>query len=196
MEQVWAISQLAPQLVDLVAFVEAYVHPLPERVQRLISHFGFVRFGAIDSHPTGFDFTDCIYAIVWRLLLKEASEKFAVQRIWNANTCGNMVEALMAIAFFGPSTIADLRDYLGTQAWAEDREVEAAVGFLVEAVESYRQEMVANKIRLLEQMILLVHNICREEEETVELFRRLNNKGMDWRILAEYVANFEAMKLG
>ena len=86
--------------------------------------------------------------------------------------------------------------HLGKKTFAEPGDVEAAVVFLVETVESPRQAMVANKIRLLEQMILLVHNICREEKETKVNFHRLYNKGMDRQILAEYVANFEAMKLG
>ena len=45
-------------------------------------------------------------------------------------------------------------------------------------------------------MILFEHNICREEVEAVGLSGRLTSMGLDWTVLVEYVANFEAMELG
>ena len=196
MEVLWAISYLADQLVELVVFTETHVYKLPEKVRRLISHFGFVRFGATDSFAAGFDFTDNIYAIVWRLLLEEVPAEFRVQNIWNPNSCGNMVESLMAIAFFGPSKLETVRGYLSTEKWARPRVVEAAARFLEVAVESGAQRMVADKIGLLEQMILLVHNLCRMDKTTRGIFSRLDNAGMNRSTLDEYVANFEAMRLG
>ena len=106
-----------------------------------------------------------------------------------------MVESLMAIAFFGLSNLENVREYFRTQKWARACDVEAAAGFLEDAVESGCQRMIAKKIGLLEQMILLVHNICRVEK-TAEIFSRLNNAGMDPNTLDVYVANFEAMRLG
>ena len=58
-----------------------------------------------------------------------------------------------------------------------------------------KAKMIAERIELLEQMILLVHGITRVED-TRFLFSRLTNAQMDWHILDEYVANFDAMRLG
>ena len=195
MHELWAISFLTIQLVDLVEFLETEFYGLPERVRRLISHFGVVRFGGRLSLKTGIDFTNCIYAIVWRLLLEEVPPEFQVQNIWDLNECGNMVESLMAIAFFGPSTIANLMQHLTTQKWAHQREMEAAKRFLEDTVLSGWQKIIADKIVFLETQILLVNHICRVDNPK-NIFSRLSNREMKRDTLDQYVAHFEAMRLG
>ena len=63
-ERLWAMSHLAHRFVELVFFVQNYVHSLPGRVKPLLTHFGFVRFGVIDSKSRGPDFMGYFYAIV------------------------------------------------------------------------------------------------------------------------------------
>ena len=195
MHELWAISFLTIQLVDLVEFLETKFYKLPGRVRRLISHFGFVRFGGRLSLKTGIDFTDCIYAIVWRLLLEEVPPEFQVQNIWGLNACGNMVESLMAIAFFGPSNMANVMEHLTAEKWAHQWEMEAAKRFLEDTVRSGWQKIIADKIVFLETQILLVNHICRKVNPK-NIFSRLSNKGMKGDTLDLYVAHFEAMRLG
>ena len=198
MNELWAIEFLQTQLLDLVVFVEKHYYRLPERVRRLISHFGGVRLRgtcAALTLATGVDFTNCIYAIVWRILLEEAPPRFQLQSISNLNSCGNMVESLMAIAFFGPFNVAHVMEHLSGESWASTSEVGAAAIFLRWALDSGWQEIVAFKIPLLERLILLVHQICRVENPC-NIFSRLNNRELDRHTLEQYVADLKAMRLG
>ena len=106
-----------------------------------------------------------------------------------------MVESLMAFAFFGPSKYRQVREYLESKPGFSQEFVEEASCFVRWVVESGKQQMIAARIELLEQMILLVHGITRVED-TKCLFSRLTNAQMEWHILDEYVANFDAMRLG
>ena len=54
--------------------------------------------------------------------------------------------------------------------------------------------MVANKIRVLTQMMLWVHNICGGHE-TDQFFSWLNNKEMDRQTLGDCAGTSEAMRL-
>ena len=78
---------------------------------------------------------------------------------------------------------------------SSNKDEERALRFLVDTVEYPRQEMVANKIRVLTQMMLWVHKICGGNE-TDQLFSRLNTKEMDRQTLGECAGTSEAMRLG
>ena len=92
-------------MVDLkiMQFVETNLLQLPERVRRLFSHFGAVRgldAGYLWAHYSH-DATNVVYASVWELWkLEEVSGRFPICRsITNVNTAGNVVEALLGIAW-------------------------------------------------------------------------------------------------
>ena len=198
MNAVWAISFLTWNLVELVGFLEYSYYELPEGVRRLISHFGKVRLQGTRralGEATGVDFTNCIYALVWRLILEEAPDRYQIQYISNPNACGNMLESLMAIAFFGPPQMGNVGDRLRTQRWADPNEVEAAARFLRWANTVGWQEYIAERIPVLERMVVLVHQVCRVENPC-HMFDRLKNRELDRRTLEEYVANIDAMRLG
>ena len=198
MNAVWAISFLTWNLVELVGFLEYSYYELPEGVRRLISHFGTVRLrntGRALEDATGVDFTNCIYALVWRLLLEEAPGRFRIQRITRPIACGNMLESLMAIAFFGPVEMGTVRRRLGTQQWAGPSQVDLASRFLQWANTVGWQEYIAGRIPALERMVVLVHHVCRVENP-YNIFHRLSNRELDRRTLEEYVANIDAMRLG
>ena len=108
MREVWAISEIPRWFARTISWVEFVHMPLPARVRRLISHFGAVRLSErrdVDYLGTGSDLGNCIYALVWRMLLGAAPARFQVQNITNVNSCGNMIESLLAIAWFGPVQI-------------------------------------------------------------------------------------------
>ena len=140
MHELWAITYLSMQLRDLVEFQCQYTYGLREDARRLISHFGFVRFGDESSSAGGVDFTNCIYAIVWRLLLQEVPSEWEIQSIWDLNSCGNMVESLMAFAFFGPSKYEHVREYLESKLRFSERDVEEASCFVRWVVDSGKQK--------------------------------------------------------
>ena len=141
------------------------------------------------------DFTNCIYAIVWHLMLLEVPPSLYVQRFTKPVSCGNMLESLMAIAFFGPANLPDVEEQLSTERWARPRDVASAAEFLRGINQSGWQEDIAEIIPLLERLIVLVHRVCRMRNP-FDIFGRLNNNDLDRALLNHYVADLEAMRLG
>ena len=90
-------------LGGLMNFMEHHVVCLPERVRRLLSHYGAV--GGTSAGPNwreqSTDSMNLIYATVWeRWKGEEQWEKFHTCRsITHWNTAGNLVELLMGVGF-------------------------------------------------------------------------------------------------
>ena len=78
---------------------------------------------------------------------------------------------------------------------SSQRDEDRALCFLVDTVECPREEMAANKIRVLIQMTLWVYKISGGNETDL-LFCRLNTKEMDRQTLGECAGTSEAMRLG
>ena len=198
MTELWAIASLPIKLVWIIRWLDEVYMPLRERTRRLISHFGVVRLlhcRHVITQVSGVDFTNCIYAIVWHLLLLEAPPSLYVQNITRPVSCGNMLESLMAIAFFGPQNIGDVEQWLRTERWATHADVAEAATFLREINHFGWQEGIAESIPLLERLIVLVHRVCRVRNP-FDIFGRLNNNDLDRALLNHYVADLEAMRLG
>ena len=89
--------------LKMMQWVETKLLNLPEIVRRLFSHFGAVRgYGAGHLWRIySYDATNVVYASVWELWkLEERSGRFPYCRsITNVNIAGNIVEALLGIAW-------------------------------------------------------------------------------------------------
>ena len=135
MTELWAIAYLPIKLVWIMRWLDTVYVPLRERTRRLISHFGVVRLvdcRHVIKEATGVDFTNCIYAIVWHLMLLEVPPSLYVHKITRPVACGNMLESLMAIAFFGPVNLQNVEEHLRTERWAWPQDVAEAAEFLRE----------------------------------------------------------------
>ena len=90
-------------LGGLMNFMEHHVVCLPERVRRLLSHYGAVggMSAGTNWRDQSTDSTNLIYATVWEHWKREEQqEQFHTCRsITNWNTAGNLVELLMGVGF-------------------------------------------------------------------------------------------------
>ena len=86
-----------PSLQGVVRFVAVSLVNQPERERRLLSHFGFIQ---------GLDWGNIVYAITYRKLLEYASPRCPymnyARNFSNPNNCGNLIEAVLAIADLAP----------------------------------------------------------------------------------------------
>ena len=89
--------------LKMMQWVETKLLNLPEIVRRLFSHFGAVRgYGAGDLWELySYDATNVVYASVWELWkLEEVKGMYPFCRsITNAQSAGNVVEAMLGIAW-------------------------------------------------------------------------------------------------
>ena len=121
-----------PSLQDVMRFVAASLVNEPERVRRLLSHFGVVQ---------GLDWGNIVYAICYRNLLAHASASCPLinhaRSFSNPNNCGNLIEALLAIADLAPRVnhgeidSRDLECLFSSQRWAMEREVHGARDYVL-----------------------------------------------------------------
>ena len=67
------------------------------------------------------DYTNVIYAIVWKLLLEEAPADFRNQSITRLSSAGNMIEGLMGIVWLGSDCrYQQFRENIERKKWARD----------------------------------------------------------------------------
>ena len=142
---------------------------------------------------TGVDFTNCIYAIAWRLLLEEVPETFHIQQVSSLNSSGNMLESLMAIAFFGQLEMENVHTLLMSKSWAR-KEWDPTTVFLREVSASGWQQRIAETIPFLERLIVIVYQVCRVTNPG-GIFR-LSNRELDFPTLEKNIADINALRLG
>ena len=90
-------------LGGLMNFMEHHVVCLPERVRRLLSHYGAVggMSAGTNWRDQTTDSTNLIYVTVWEQWKREEQQDqfHTCRSITNLNTAGNLVELLMGVGF-------------------------------------------------------------------------------------------------
>ena len=91
--------------------IHGLVHQ-PERVRRLLSHFGAIG---------GLDHGNIAYYMVYRNVFDNAPihELHSARKITNSNNAGNMVEAWLALDFFAVAASSAQVGCLKSKAWLE-----------------------------------------------------------------------------
>ena len=108
---------------NLMGIVEHNLLSLLERERRLLSHYGAVRGLAAGGmwQTNSYDATNCIYGSVWEYWKMDTnSQKFPnCHSITNSNTAGNLLEAIMGIAWIHQHHCGDM-DALSVSRACED----------------------------------------------------------------------------
>ena len=184
-----------PSLQEVVRFVAASLVNEPERVRRLLSHFGVVQ---------GLDWGNIVYAICYRNLLAHASASCPLinhaRSFSNPNNCGNLIEALLAIADLAPRVNHGEIDSRGleclfsSQRWAMEREVHGARDYVL-GLSCDPFFFSPAFLAPLEEVIRLTC-ACVYELPSRSLFENLRSRRSKKDDLDAAVADIEAVRLG
>ena len=183
------------QLQDVLRFVANSLVWQPERERRLLSHYGFIQ---------GLDWGNIVYAITYRQLLESASSRSPhmnhARTFSNPNNCGNLIEALLAIAELAPRVYNgeknghDLEVQLSGQVWATEIEVQGARDYVLGVSRNplfFNPDFLVPLAELVRLTCACVYRLpCRC------LFDQLRSRTATKDELDGAVADLEAIRLG
>jgi len=176
----------------MTSWIERALLMLPERVRRLISHFGGI--GELDL-----DYTNVVYRLVWFLILEEVPPTWNMQTVSSLRNTGNALEALMGIAWLDSklSTREKWAELMRTRnhTWATKEEWNKGYDFVKDLQSSGIMNEIHQYVALLEKVIMSVHVVIRDINPG-GIFRCLSNRFMSYEMLIENLDHFEAIRLG
>ena len=192
----YAILQLGsirvPQYTTMTNWIENALLMLPERVRRLLSHFGGI--GELDV-----DYTNVIYRLVWFLILEEVPSTWYMQTVSSLKNAGNTLEAIMGIDWLDSklSTREEWADLMRARSLTCFTKQEWHKGY--DFVKDVQSSNIMNAIHqydaLLQKVIMSVHTVVRGINPG-GIFQNLYNKLMTYEVLVENLDHFEAIRLG
>ena len=189
------------EIQKLARWITGTLMEQPERVRRLLSHFGAIE---------GVDWGNLSYTVFWRVVLDwgPASDgAFQWARTWGSpNNCGNLIEAALAVAAWVPriqrcsdeSVLDGIRCELNCEHWAHPSDVDGAVAFLRQVARSRCSVMTtpATFLTKLSAGVRGVWDILYEyTTRSLPVFVRLTRHSTRCQLL-EAAAAVEALRMG